>query len=113
MNYSHLTQEERYQIYTLLREGFSVRHIAFRLARAPSTICREIKRNRNRNGYFAKHAHKLAKKRHASNHKTIDSSLWKEIESYLALQWSPEQIASHVFISMHSIYRYIISNEIK
>ena len=52
MNYTHLTQEERYQIYALLREGFSKRHIALRLERAPSTICREIKRNRNRNGYF-------------------------------------------------------------
>ncbi|MGE4316158.1 MAG: helix-turn-helix domain-containing protein [Acinetobacter sp.] len=28
MNYTHLTQEERYQIYTLLREGFSKRYIA-------------------------------------------------------------------------------------
>ena len=47
MNYSHLTQEERYQIYTLLREGFSTRHIALRLDRAPSTICREIKRSQH------------------------------------------------------------------
>ena len=37
---------------SLLREGFSKRHIALTLERAPSTICREIKRNRNRNGYF-------------------------------------------------------------
>ncbi|WP_376746669.1 helix-turn-helix domain-containing protein [Acinetobacter variabilis] len=28
MNYTHLTQEERYQISTLLREGFSKRYIA-------------------------------------------------------------------------------------
>ena len=56
MNYTHLTQEERYQIYTLLREGFSKRYIAWRLNRSPSTISREIKRNRARNGYFAKHA---------------------------------------------------------
>ncbi|WP_067656902.1 IS30 family transposase [Acinetobacter sp. TGL-Y2] len=113
MNYTHLTQEERYQIYTLLREGFSTRHIALRLARAPSTICREIKRNRNRNGYFAKHAHKLAKRRHISNHRTVSSSLLQQIESYLALQWSPEQIASHVAISMHSIYRYIQQDKLK
>lgn len=45
MNYTHLTQEERYQIYALLREGFSKHPIALRLERAPSTICREIKRN--------------------------------------------------------------------
>ena len=59
MNYTHLTQEARYQIYTLLREGFSKRYIAWRLNRSPSTISREIKRNRARNGYFAQHAHKF------------------------------------------------------
>lgn len=71
MNYTHLTQEERYQIYALLREGFSKHPIALRLERTPSTICREIKRNRNRKGYFAKHAYKLAKTRHSSNHKML------------------------------------------
>ena len=113
MNYTHLTQEERYQIYALLREGFSKRHIALRLERAPSTICREIKRNRNRNAYFAKHAHKLAKTRHNSNHKTVDPAVWKQVKSYLALQSSPEQIASHIAVSMHSIYRYIPQDKIK
>ncbi len=107
MNYSHLTQEERYQILALLREGFSRRHIASRLARAPSTISREIKRNRNRNGYFARHAHQLAQERQASNHKIVDATVWEQVEHYLALQWSPEQIASQVAVSMHSIYRYI------
>ncbi|WP_407305177.1 IS30 family transposase, partial [Acinetobacter sp.] len=79
----------------------------------PSTICREVNRNRNRNGYFAKHAPKLAKRRHISNHRTINFTLWKQIESYLALQWSPEQIASQVAVSMHSIYRYIQQDKIK
>ena len=113
MNYTHLTQEERYQIYALLREGFSKRHIALRLERAPSTICREIKRNRNRNAYFAKHAHKLAKTRHSSNHKTVDPAVWKQVKNYLALQWSPEQIASYIAVSMHSIYRYILQDKMK
>src|SRR5690606_4142743 len=49
MNYTHLTQEERCQISTLLREGFSKRYIAWRLNRSPSTISREIARNRARN----------------------------------------------------------------
>ena len=101
MNYTHLTQEERYQIYALLPEGFSKRHIALRLEHSPSTISREIKRNRNRNGYFAKHAHKLAKTRHTSNHKTVASALWEEVKTYLFIQWSPEQIAAHVTVSMH------------
>ena len=107
MNYTHLTQEERYQIYTLLREGFSQRYIAWRLNRSPSTISREINRNRARNGYFAKHANKLARRRHCPNPKKIPDEIWAHVISYLELQWSPEQIASRVSVSLHSIYRLI------
>jgi len=107
MNYTHLTQEERYQIYTLLREGFSKRYIAWRLNCSPSTISREIKRNRARNGYFAKHANKVARRRHCPNPKRIPCEMWADVISYLDLQWSPEQIASRVPVSLHSIYRFI------
>lgn len=107
MNYTHLTQEERYQISTLLREGFSKRYIAWRLNRSPSTISREIARNRARNGYFAQHAHKLARRRHCPNPKRIPYDTWVQVIAYLDLQWSPEQIASHVSVSLHSIYRFI------
>ncbi|WP_372403020.1 IS30 family transposase [Acinetobacter piscicola] len=107
MNYTHLTQEERYQISTLLREGFSKRYIAWRLNRSPSTISREIARNRARNGYFAQHAHKLACRRHCPNPKRISREVWAQVMAYLELQWSPEQIASHVSVSLHSIYRFI------
>lgn len=107
MNYTHLTQEERYQISTLLREGFSKRYIAWRLNRSPSTISREIARNRSRNGYFAQHAHKLARRRHCPNPKRIPYDTWVQVIAYLDLQWSPEQIASHVSVSLHSIYRFI------
>ena len=107
MNYTHLTQEERYQISTLLREGFSKRYIAWRLNRSPSTISREIARNRARNGYFAQHANKLARRRHCPNPKRISREVWAQVMAYLELQWSPEQIASHVSVSLHSIYRFI------
>lgn len=107
MNYTHLTQEERYQISTLLREGFSKRYIAWRLNRSPSTISREIARNRARNGYFAQHAHKLARRRHCPNPKRIPYDTWVQVIAYLDLQWSLEQIASHVSVSLHSIYRFI------
>lgn len=113
MNYTHLTQEERYQIYTLLREGFSKRHIARRLDRSASTISREIQRNRARNGYFAKHAHQLTKRRHCSNPKRIPHEMWARVVSHLELQWSPEQIASRVSISLHSIYRFIRQDKSK
>nr|WP_174506438.1 IS30 family transposase [Acinetobacter sp. Marseille-Q1620] len=111
MNYTHLTQEERYQIYVLLREGFSKRHIAWRLNRSASTISREITRNQARNGYFAKYANELAQKRHRSNPKRIPPEIWRLVIFYLDLQWNPEQIASHVAVSLHSIYRYIQQNK--
>ena len=107
MNYTHLTQEERYQIYTLLREGFSKRYIALRLNRSASTISREIARNRARNGYFAQHAHRLAQRRHCSNPKRVPDDIWTRVKFYLLMQWSPEQITSHVLVSLHSIYRFI------
>lgn len=112
INYIHLTQEETYQIYALLREGFSNRHIAFSLHRAPSIITREIKRNCNRNGHLAKHAHKLAFKGLASNPTLIRPELWYEVEKYLNLQWSPEQISSQIDVSFTSIYRYIQKDKI-
>ena len=107
MNYTHLTQEERYQIATLLREGFSKRYIGWRLNRSPSTISREIARNQARNGYFAKYANKLARRRHCPNPKRIPYDIWVQVIAYLDLQWSPEQIASHISVSLHSIYRFI------
>lgn len=113
MNYTHLTLEERYQIYALLREGFSKRHIAYRLNHSPSTISREIQRNRARNGYFAKHAHQLTQRRHCYNPKRIPHEIWARVISYLKLQWSPEQITSRVSISLHSIYRFIRQNKDK
>lgn len=45
MSYVHLTTSERVKIETYLELGFSVRKIAGRLGRQPSTISRELKRN--------------------------------------------------------------------
>ncbi|WP_125269369.1 helix-turn-helix domain-containing protein [Acinetobacter sp. FDAARGOS_515] len=107
MNYTHLTQDERYQIFALSHEDFSVRYIAWWLNRSSSTVSREIKRHKARNGYFVKHANKLAQARHCSNPKRIPGDIWPLVICYLNLQWSPEQIASHVTVNLHSIYRFI------
>ncbi|MCU7226371.1 IS30 family transposase, partial [Acinetobacter bohemicus] len=55
----------------------------------------------------AQHAHKLARRRHCPNPKRIPYDTWVQVIAYLDLQWSPEQIASHVSVSLHSIYRFI------
>src|SRR5690625_2836681 len=64
MSYTHLTREERYQIWAMLRTEHSVREIACTLDRSPSTISREIRRNSGRRGYRPKQAHDLAAAAH-------------------------------------------------
>ncbi|PVZ15904.1 helix-turn-helix protein, partial [Clostridium thermopalmarium DSM 5974] len=43
-SFKHLKLYERGEIYALLKEGKSIRYIAKKLGRSPSTIYREIKR---------------------------------------------------------------------
>lgn len=50
MNYKQLTREERYQIEAYLKIGLQNKEIARHLGRHPSTIGREIKRNRGLRG---------------------------------------------------------------
>jgi len=63
MSYKQLTENERYQIYTLLKVGFSLKAIAAELNRHPSTISRELKRNKGLKGYRPRQAQRLASTR--------------------------------------------------
>ena len=51
MCYTHLTQDERYQIYGLKKSGMGFREIAQKTGRNKSTISRELKRNQGLRGY--------------------------------------------------------------
>ena len=46
MSYTHFTLEERKYLQQLLSEGYSFRKIAGILERSPSSISREVKRNK-------------------------------------------------------------------
>ena len=118
MSYTHLTREERYQIYALLYAGLTRVEIARKLNRSPSTICREIKRNRGRSGYWPKAAAKKARRRlHQRgrlNVRTVEPAVWEAAQHYLKQEWSPEQIAGAMckaqgapVISHETIYRKI------
>ena len=50
---SHLTLEEREVIAHMHRTGKMQTQIANRLGRSKSTVSRELRRNRSRNGYWA------------------------------------------------------------
>ena len=58
--YTQLTQEERYQIYILIKAGHAQSEIAEMLAHHKSTISRELRRNHGLKGYRPKQARRLA-----------------------------------------------------
>ncbi|EKS9797884.1 MULTISPECIES: IS30 family transposase [Burkholderia] len=113
-----LTLPEREEISRSVVAGDSIRAIAIRLARAPSTISRELKRNGGMQGYRANNADELAweRARRPQVCKLVrNRELAQVVASKLGLQWSPEQIAGwlkHVYavnkdyqVSHETIYR--------
>jgi len=99
-NYHHLRAEERAVIMLERERGMSVREIGLVLERSPSTVSREMKRNRaNKLSYCASQAGKayvIRRKRSVKPRKlTTYSQLCDYVESKLIhLKWSPEQIAA-------------------
>jgi IS30 family transposase len=111
MNYHHLSQEERYQIYGYLAAKKSLSEIADRLNRSKSTISREIKRNKGARGYRPKQAHILSLQRMSCNAKQIPNIIWAKVREKLMLYHSPEQIAGQLDISHESIYGYLYADK--
>ena len=111
MNYTHLTREERYQIFALKKAGHTQSEIASVLDRSPSTISRELARNRGRRGYRPKQAHVLAVGRRAVNARRIDDETWQFAQERLREQWSPEQISGHAAISPETVYQRIYADK--
>ena len=119
MKYQQLTQDERYMIGQLRRQGYGLSEIARLLGRNRSTIWRELRRNmvetpkgptycvskaqEQRNG-------RLRRSRRGPQHSAEDYALVRRL---LLEQWSPEQIAgtlgrlNELRISHQTIYRYV------
>ncbi len=116
MSYTHLTQEERYQIMEWLGDGYSLTFIAQQLKRHKSTISREIKRNRSERGYRPYLAHEKALSRRALNRnaREIRPEIWIKVEELLRLDWSPEQVAGRLKeISHERIYLHIYQDKLQ
>jgi IS30 family transposase len=112
-HYTQLTQEQRYQIFALNKAGFKQTVIADEIGVHPSTVSRELRRNKGLRGYRPKQAHQLALSRQAKAMPRILPVHWQEIERLLKAYWSPEQIAWRLYeeqdyrISHEWIYQYI------
>jgi IS30 family transposase len=115
-SYRQLSLEERCTIARLHEAGQSNRQIAAALDRQPSTISRELKRNRGSTvGYKPAYAQAQAGARRWSGSRLErDEGLREGILDRLALGWSPEQVAGRLaldhgrhVISHETIYRFV------
>jgi IS30 family transposase len=91
-----LKMAEREEISRGLGAGESVRSIARRLGRAPSTVSREVARHGGRACYRANHADyeaSLSALRPKPCRLALNGRLRKAVASKLALEWSPEQVS--------------------
>lgn len=97
----YLSEAERIQIADLLREGASIRAIAAELGRAPSTVSREIRRNRTEGTRERWHYRPHAAQARANERRArpkpgklaVNQDLHDTVQSWLNVKWSPEQIS--------------------
>ena len=116
--YKHLTTEERECILVFLAKGYSKRKIAEELHRSPSTISRELKRNKTYKvqlRYSPEQASLKYKNRRKHCHRQLrlkEPETYALVVSLLQRFWSPEQInhrlkleQSQIQIGASTIYR--------
>lgn len=121
MSYKHITPNQQIELSALIRAGLSQKDIAETIGKDPSSISREIQRNKNEDGsgYYARNAKKKTKERRIAANQRFrkienDELLEKYIVQKLGLYWSPEQIAGRLEnvskdmkICHETIYQYI------
>ena len=118
MKYKHFTIEEREKIQEMLWQKQSLRTIAQMINRNPSSVSREIKRNKppERDRYTPRLANEraLTKRTSRGREKRLKNDTVRSyVTTHLKLGWSPEQIAGTIkkktgeTISHEAVYQYI------
>lgn len=118
MQYKHFSIEEREKIQEMLWQKSSIRDIAKALGRNPSSISREIAKNRFNqiNKYAPRAAHNRAmikRKIRGRTDRLKNERIRKYVIEHLKRRWSPEQIAGRIKeelnekISHEAIYQYV------
>jgi len=113
--YHQLTEYQRYQLAALRKEGHRQKTMAANLGVHPSTISRELRRNRGQRGYRPHQAHQKAQQRRQEAAKAVKMTpeVIAQVEEKLRQEWSPEQIAGWlprtggISLSHERIYRHI------
>jgi transposase, IS30 family len=120
--YRHLDLDQRRTLFRLVEARTPIGEIAQRLGRHPSTIYRELGRNRFRDGdrgfcgYFPLNAQDLARRRRQRRRKlAADEGLRAHVTERLKAGWSPQQIAGRLkqetdgrdSVCHETIYRHV------
>lgn len=95
----HLTLEERDRIAQMRYQGADQQEIAQAMRRCPSTISRELRRNRTQEEYYAAQAQQQAERRRRERplqRKLDDPQINETVRAGLAHEWSPAQIAGRL-----------------
>jgi len=109
-----LTLAEREEISRAMVTGESIRSIATRLGRAPSTISREIRRNGGSESYRANQADEATwdrARRPKCCKLSKDRALARIVADKLRMLWSPEQIAGWLKHTYPSDESHHVSHE--
>lgn len=118
-SYHRMSLAEREELSILYAQGEGLRAIARTLNRSPSTISRELARNRTGFNYRAVTAQSKAERRcyRKPRKLVVDGRLRHTVLSLLRKQWSPEQIGDHLSrvhpnepslqVSAETIYSYL------
>lgn len=118
--YTNLTLKEREQIHSMLWDKVSLREIAQRMGRSPSTISREISRNtpsvrKRYTPHLAQEKYEYRKRKVRERPRLKNPDIVEYVHKKLKNNnWSPEQIAGrwnkehrNITISHEAIYQYI------
>jgi IS30 family transposase len=117
MTYRQLTSEERYRISACRTQGLNQAAIARELDRSPSTVSRELARNRCQidGRYRPSKAQERTNGRRSRSRRNrrISREDWTVVTELLREKWSPEQVAGWLrsnailSISHETIYRHV------
>jgi IS30 family transposase len=111
----YLSAAEREEIALGLAAGRSLRAIAAGLGRPPSTICREVARNRTTKGRYRALSAQAAAEERARRPKTAklaaDRVLAGQVQDWLDRKWSPRQISRRLAIEFPDQPEMRVSHE--
>ncbi len=120
MSYTHLSADERLELYQLQQKQLSMRSIARHLGRSASTICRELQRNQTVEGIYlpdtAQHQMQTRRQGAKTQFEQISLATVSQVKISLKQYHSPEQIAGRLkreeqpTVSHETIYQMIYHN---